>query len=173
MHKHSFYWYVKFHYICRKGFVEKVFFLLPGFKISTFCNHGARLGVNMTSWRGMYILLNYPIYISYFIYHSFYWSRIRSYFSDDFIFVTVYMCIPSFKIGKDFERKITLLPIQQNISWWSDFFFWNTNAKLYNSRHIVCINVHSHSFHQYFSELNSYFYHVSLFRDVRRRNLLK
>lgn len=53
-------------------FVEDVllqsFFLLPCFKISTFCNHWARLGVNMTSWRRMYSLLNYPIYISYFTY---------------------------------------------------------------------------------------------------------
>lgn len=77
--------------------LKRFFFLLPCFKISTFCNHWARLGVNMTSWRRMYSLLNYPIYISYFIYHSFHWSfhwsKIRSYFSDDFIFVTVYMCI--------------------------------------------------------------------------------
>lgn len=124
MHKHLFYWYVKFHYICRRGFVKKVFFLLPCFKISTFCNYWARLGVKMTSWRGMYSLLNYPIYISYFIYHSFHWSRIRSYFSDDFIFVTA--CIHVYFFVQNKERlwdnfKITLLAIQQNISWWSIF----------------------------------------------------
>lgn len=87
--------------------------------------------------------------------------------------------------------KITLLAtIQQNISWWSIFFRASVMSnsqfpppkycttfkhKFYNSRHIVCINLHSYSFHRCFSELNlhSYFYHVSLFRDVRRRHLFK
>lgn len=106
---------MKFYYICRRGFVKKGF-LLPCFKISTFSNHWARLGVNMTSWRGMYSLLNYPIYISYFIYHSFHWSRIRSYFSDEFIFVTA--CVHVYLFVQNRERlwdnlKITLLAIQQ------------------------------------------------------------
>lgn len=148
----------------------------------------------MTSWRGMYSLLNYPIYISYFIYHSFHWSSIRSYFSDDFIFVTA--CVHVYFFVRNRERlwdnfKITLLAtIQQNISWWSIFFRASVMSnsqfpppkycttfkhKFYNSRHIVCINLHSYSFHRCFSELNlnSYFNHVSLFRDVRRHHLLK